>query len=280
MFETFELRKMEKGNIIGYKWTTPHPEKIVCLIHGIGEYAKRYDRMASFFLEKNISTFSMDLRGHGLSLGKRGHCAPRKSVLEDIDRLIDYVHNMYPNVPIVLYGHSMGGNIALDYRVRGCNNNLISAFIISAPWILLYNKPSKITVAFANILSKVFPEMTIKSEVDEKSLGNPDMVRPYSEDALVHDKISAQCASESFRIGKSLETNTIENNNCAMDKPMLLMHGTNDTICDIEGSKSVNRYNNCTFVQWEGYLHEIHNGNSITDGSDVIKKSIEFIKSL
>lgn len=37
---------------------------------------------------------------------------------EDIDALVEYAQEFYPGVPIVMYGHSMGGNITLDYRAE------------------------------------------------------------------------------------------------------------------------------------------------------------------
>ena len=70
-------------------------------------------------MRRALRSFQWILRGHGRSQGVRGACAPRKEVLKDIDALIEYAQAFYPGVPIVMYGHSMGGNITLDYRARG-----------------------------------------------------------------------------------------------------------------------------------------------------------------
>ena len=112
----YQLFDFEKRNCVvqGYHFPCDNPKHVVCLIHGIGEHAGRFSRMADYFHRAGIAVVSMDLRGHGRSQGVRGACAPRAEVLRDIDALIEYAREFYPNVPIVLYGHSMGGNITLD----------------------------------------------------------------------------------------------------------------------------------------------------------------------
>ena len=137
MYDEFPLKKLPEGELHGYLWDLDDPERVVCIVHGIGEYGGRFDRVACRFRDAGMAVVSMDLRGHGKSPGKKGHCAPREKVLSDIDALISWAMEKYPGKKIVLYGHSMGGNIALDYRKRGKFSHIPSAYLISAPWIEL-----------------------------------------------------------------------------------------------------------------------------------------------
>ena len=121
MYQLFDFEKRDNF-VQGYHFPCAAPSHVVCLIHGIGEYAGRFQRVAEYFNRAGIAVVSMDLRGHGRSEGKRGHCAPREEILKDIDSLIEYGKEFYPGLPIILYGHSMGGNIVLDYRARGTYN--------------------------------------------------------------------------------------------------------------------------------------------------------------
>ena len=89
MYENFILQQFENGKLEGYSWNVDDPEKVICIVHGIGEYGGRFDRVAEAFREKNMAVLAFDLRGHGKSLGKRGHCAPRKDVLSDVSTLIE-----------------------------------------------------------------------------------------------------------------------------------------------------------------------------------------------
>ena len=77
MYDKFVLRNLEEGIIRGYSWHLEDPEKVICIVHGIGEYGGRFDRVAEAFRDKNMAVCALDLRGHGESLGKRGDCAPR-----------------------------------------------------------------------------------------------------------------------------------------------------------------------------------------------------------
>jgi alpha-beta hydrolase superfamily lysophospholipase len=281
LYETFTLKDAAGcGPITGYHWALENPEKVVVIIHGLGELAGRYDRMNGFLQKAGMAGLSMDLRGHGLSGGKRGHCAPRGEILGDIDRLIEKARELYPGVPIVFYGHSLGGNIGLDYRSRGALNQIPEAYVISAPWLLLVKPPSGALRTLVGLLSKLAPSLTIKSAIDEADLGHPDSVLPYKDHPLVHDKISMATAMESLRIGEALAAGSHPDNGGARDIPLLLMHGTEDKICSPEGSR---RYydthrEGCVFIPWEGLFHEIHNGNRVSRGDEVIERMVSWIR--
>ena len=282
MYKEFVLKNTEKGIINGYSWPVENPDKVVCIVHGIGEYGGRYDRVAARFNEKNFAVLSMDLRGHGKSANVKGHCAPRKDVLADVSDLLLFAKKEYPGKEIVLYGHSMGGNVTLDYRSRGEFNDIPSAYLISAPWIRLVRPIPGPLYAFVKAASKIMPAMTIGSAVDETVLGHPDTVKPYTENPMVHNKISFLCAVDGFDVGKGLEEGTLEDNGKTHEIPTMLMHGGDDRICDIAGTEKVyeilkTRGDKVDFIRWPGLYHEIHNGNFITRGDEVIDRIIEFI---
>lgn len=281
MYEVFGLKKeTQQEEIAGYRWNCADPSHVVCLIHGIGEYAGRYDRMADKMARAGIAMVSMDLRGHGKSFGKRGHCAPREKVFEDIDALLLYAKESYPEIPLVLYGHSMGGNIALHYRKQGKQNSLPAAYVISAPWVELVRKIPALLYLAARVLAKAAPSFAISSGVSSSDLGNPREVGNYGKDPLVHGKISALCAAEGFDIGNALASGSLKDNGGAKDAPMLLMHGTEDKICSISGSEKIAAAETCQFIKWPGLFHEIHNGGPESSGDEVIEKVITWIQEL
>jgi acylglycerol lipase len=283
LYRNFELSVQNgKFTCTGYAWDLKNPKFVLCIIHGLGELAARYDRMNDYLGKAGIASLSMDLRGHGRTGGKRGHCAPREMVLSDIDALIETAKELYPDVPIVFYGHSLGGNIALDYKHRGKHNNIPIAYIITAPWLILKETPSPALRKMVFALSRLVPSFTIKSSIDEKILGHPDSVKPYQDNPLVHDKISMLTAREGLEIGEAIVAGTHDDNGGSKGKPWLLMHGTDDRICDIKGSRALfaRTPENCTFIPWEGYYHEIHNGNETSRGEEVIHRMIQWILEL
>lgn len=285
MYENFILQQFETGKLEGYSWKVEDPEKVICIVHGIGEFGGRFDRVAEAFRKQNMAVLAFDLRGHGKSLGKRGHCAPRKDVLSDVSTLIEYAQELYPGKKLILYGHSMGGNIVLDYRSRGRLNGELSAYIVTAPWVRLVRPVPNIVYKAVKLLSRIAPSVTIGSEVNEADLGHPDSVKPFNDHPLVHNRISALCAVDGFETGQKLEDGTLENNGRAKQIPLLLMHGEKDKICDVAGSRTiVDRMKadgeNVEYIEWGGLYHEIHNGGSESKGDEVIAKTVEWAKKI
>ncbi len=285
MYEKFVLRNLEKGIIRGYSWPLENPDKVICIVHGIGEYGGRYDRVAEAFREKNMAVCALDLRGHGESLGKRGDCAPRKNVLDDVSELVKYAQSRYPGIPLVLYGHSMGGNIMLDYRARGEFNGIPAGYIISAPWVRLVRPVPPLLYKAVKLVSVIAPSLTIGSDINEKNLGNPEKVKPFKDNPMVHNRISALCAVEGFDIGLGFENGTAEDNMRAAEIPTLLMHGSEDRICDVNGSRRIaerlrERGDSIEYIEWESLFHEIHNGSETSTGDEVIEKMVSWSQKL
>lgn len=283
MFNEFDFKEVKSagaGVLKGYHWSPDSAERVVVIIHGIGEYAGRYDRVAKIFNEKNIAVISMDLRGHGKSFGKRGHTAPRGEILKDIDDLIIYALDKYPGIPLILYGHSMGGNMVLDYRIRGSLANRPSGFIVTAPWARLVKPLAKPLALAALVLSKLAPSTVFESKIDASVLGNPHSVGDYKKDPLVHGKISAETAQDGFTTGKQLEEGRLVGDFLGKEKPMLLLHGKEDMLCSIEGTRGIASHEDpsyTTFIELEGIYHEVHNGGLKSDGEEVILQIREFI---
>ena len=285
MYDKFVLRNLEEGIIRGYSWHLEDPEKVICIVHGIGEYGGRFDRVAEAFRDKNMAVCALDLRGHGESLGKRGDCAPRNSVLDDVSELLRYAEEKYPGKPLVLYGHSMGGNIVLDYRARGEMNDHPAGYIISAPWVRLVRPVPPLLYKAVKLLSRIAPSFTIGSDINEANLGNPEKVKPFKDNPMVHNRISALCAVDGFDKGIGFEDGTAEDDRRAANIPTLLMHGSEDRICDVNGSRRIAERlqaqgDDLTYIEWEGLFHEIHNGNEASTGYEVIAEMVGWAQDL
>lgn len=285
MYDKFILRDLEDGIIRGYSWHLEKPDKVICIVHGIGEYGGRFDRVAEAFREKNMAVCALDLRGHGESLGRRGDCAPRSSVLDDVSALLRYAEEKYPGTPLVLYGHSMGGNIVLDYRARGEMNDHPAGYIISAPWVRLVRPVPALLYKAVKLLSRIAPSFTIGSDINEANLGNPEKVRPFKDNPMVHNRISALCAVDGFDKGIGFEDGTAEDNRRAAKIPTLLMHGSEDRICDVNGSRRIAERlqaqgDDLTYIEWDGLFHEIHNGNETSTGDEVIAEMLRWAQEL
>lgn len=277
MYRNFKLES--DTELIGYEWKGNKPRFVVCLVHGIGEYAGRYDRTGEVFKEAGIAMVGMDLRGHGLSTGTRGHASPRESVLRDVDRLVEFAQREYPDIPVFLYGHSMGGNIALDYRRRGTYRNVPAAYIVTAPWIILQRQIPGYLYRFALMMSKIKPDFQMSSKINPETLGNVEIISKQEDKHLIHGKISVKTALEGLEIAGLLMNDSLKPQGEEPLKPMLLMHGDADMVCDPEGSRILAQLekDRCSYMEWKGMYHEIHNGGQKSDGMEVILTMADWI---
>ncbi|GAB3395484.1 alpha/beta hydrolase [Humibacter soli] len=101
-----------------YVWKVEHPRAVIHLVHGLGEYATRYEPLAGMLNESGFSVYAADQRGHGQTgldqwngdhakLGRLGPGGLRAAV-EDIRVLDRIIRDENPRVPLVLLGHSWG----------------------------------------------------------------------------------------------------------------------------------------------------------------------------
>ncbi|HEX7492199.1 MAG TPA: alpha/beta hydrolase, partial [Candidatus Limnocylindrales bacterium] len=92
---------------VGEPWAT------VLILHGIGEHSGRYDRTGRLLAGAGLDVQSFDLRGHGLSGGRRMYVRRWDDFLDDVELRMAAARR--PGLPMVLVGHSMGALIALTY---------------------------------------------------------------------------------------------------------------------------------------------------------------------
>lgn len=110
--------------IHGIKWAPESaPVGIVILIHGMAEHLERYGTFAEFLCEKGFVVAGNEHLGHGKSIGKnpKGYFCKKDAatvVVRDVHRLKKMVQNEYPNIPIFVFGHSMGSLIARNYITK------------------------------------------------------------------------------------------------------------------------------------------------------------------
>jgi len=256
--EEFEVKNQE-GRILSMQLWAPDDELsgVICFVHGIGEHINRYTHWAERSASKGYVFFGFDLCCSGKSEGKKGFFYSYDSILNDIGLLIEQAMLKFPGLPLILYGHSMGGNIVLNYGIRRKSN--IRGIIATAPWLILKNKPGKIFLSTVRFLSKIAPNLII----DTSSSVNPDhiskdkdVVEQYIQDPMVHSKVSLKMA-----ISLNDAAEYALKNASMLTVPLLLMHGSDDQITDPAGSQIFFNANpqNFKLKIWDGLYHEIHN---------------------
>jgi acylglycerol lipase len=95
--------------LAGYFWPADNARANLLLQHGLGEYATRYEHMYSQLIpklnERGFNVYAIDLPGHGQSAGPRAVV----DLTEAVDSHLRARKLIPTDVPLVLYGHSLGG---------------------------------------------------------------------------------------------------------------------------------------------------------------------------
>ncbi len=248
------LKTSDQEDILYRVWScSVDPKGVICIVHGLGEHSGRYTYAADILTKSGYSVIGFDLRGHGESWGRRGHIDRYDTLLRDIDLIIMKAKLLFPNKPLFLLGHSMGGNIVLNYILR--QENTLKGAIVLSPWITLYKPPSKILIIAAHVLNVVCPFITVSNGINSKDLSQEKKDRnEYDKDNLNHDRISFRLFLNMYRSGKWILQNSKK-----LKTPLLLMHGTDDKVTSFDSSKKLASLcsNNCTFIPWYGLYHEL-----------------------
>ena len=92
-----------------------NPKAVIQFIHGMEEYKERYTAFAEYLAEKGYTCVTSDLRGHGKNAPILSHISNKrgdKLIIEDQKEIRRYIKRTYKDLPLYLFGHSMGTIIA------------------------------------------------------------------------------------------------------------------------------------------------------------------------
>jgi alpha-beta hydrolase superfamily lysophospholipase len=260
-------------NIYAHGWTpdSGSPNAVVCLVHGLGEHTLRYEHVAEAFTREKLILFGADLRGHGNSEGKRGHFPSIEAVLRDIDQLLKEARNRFPELPLILYGHSLGGILVLHYGLKYKPG--IKGIISTSPGLHNALEKQKVLIALTRILGSLMPRMSLPSGLDATAISqDPEVVQLYKNDPLVHSRITFGFGRSMLDVGRWTLEHAGE-----MSVPVLLLHGKADTIAYASGSIEFAGAvpSKSKLAIWDNGYHELHNEPF---RAEVLKTMTDWIK--
>jgi len=131
----------QNGSPIRYlNWHAQSPKAVLIVLHGMAEHAGRYAPLAEALCPLGFEVYAPEYPGHGEGAGKLGFFAPKDGfelVCEDMIRFYRFIHKTHPDLPILLFGHSMGTIFAralmmqdLSPAPKGC---LLSGVTVDQP---------------------------------------------------------------------------------------------------------------------------------------------------
>lgn len=228
---------------------------ILALVHGLGDYSGCFTRMIDFFVNHGFSVAAIDMHGNGAAGGLRGHIDRFELFYEDIDLLLEQARAQFGDLPIVLYGHSLGGNLVINYALR--RKPLLAGVVSSAPMLRLKKRPTMTRIA-AEVLNLVAPRLSLDAGIDTNNLTHdPQIVEEYINDPLVHGQATMRLLSQALRASSWARKHAEE-----FPLPLLLMHGSADSITDSGASAAFAKAvlpQLIEFRLFDGFYHTLHN---------------------
>jgi alpha-beta hydrolase superfamily lysophospholipase len=237
----------------------------ILIVHGIGEHSGRYERTGRLLAEAGLDVRALDLRGHGLSGGRRVYVRRWADFLDDVEERLEGLRES--GRPVVLMGHSMGALIALDYA---CSDR-------PAPDLLVLSAPpldARIPAwqrALAPLMSRVVPTLVLRNPISGEQLSrDPAVGAAYFGDPLVQPRSTTRMGAEFMaamqRVGRKLDDLSV---------PTLVIHGAQDTLVPTSVSEPLGDLPGVERRVLPGLRHETLNE---PEGPEVVAGIVEWLR--
>ena len=237
------------------------------LVHGLAEHCGRYGHIGAQLARAGIDVHAFDLRGFGGSGGRRAWIDRWSQLHDDLEERLLAVRSIAPARPLVLFGHSVGGLVALGYVLDGrARPDLL---VLSAPAV-----GAKIPLwqrVLVGALRRVAPRFQIANGLEPRDLSSDARVcAAYVSDPLNHHRSTVGFAHAGFmeqrRVAAALHRLSI---------PTLVVHGEVDEVVPPAASEGFEGVAGVTRRTYPGLRHELHNEPT---GRGVIADEIDWIR--
>jgi alpha-beta hydrolase superfamily lysophospholipase len=248
----------ESGQLAVYDWIMPaqKPLGTVLVVHGLGEYAGRYSEVAAYLHQWGFAVRAYDQQGHGRSEGARGDLLRPGSLQADLCRVIDDTrqHPDLADTPLILLGHSLGGLVVartLAERLRP-----VEAAVLSSPALGAF--PNLVQKMLLASLPRIAPHLRVDNGLKIDFLSrDPDVVKAYRADALVHRRIATGLAAWILENGEKTLADAAQ-----WQVPTLLLYAGQDKLVNAKATADFASSAPQAVVQaqcFEAMYHEIFN---------------------
>lgn len=249
--------RMADGTILRtLHWTavgTPWAAALV--VHGLGEHGGRYETVAEALTNAGIDTWAYDHRGNGGSGGPRVYVERWSILHDDLQAMLAGVRAANPDLPVVMYAHSMGGLIATGYVLSPTPRPLPELLVLSAPGLESTIPEWKKTLAAT--LSGILPKMKIANGLPDGGISrDPEVVARSNADPLCSNASTVRMGHEAF--SEQARLRGILPGLAAMPLPTYLLHGSADPIVPAATTEHLGTKGNVTRRLHEGLRHECH----------------------
>ena len=206
-----------------------HFKTQVLFFHDLGEYHDRYKDFAEYLFERKIGSIFVDMRGHGLSSGTRGHADSYRDLVEDYEAFFKEKSDLIEKKKVFLCGHGLGALICMSLDRY---YSKLSGMIVVNP-IIQYKNFNELGIHKLLGKKSLFDKIKISLPNRIELLSNErSVLRSFHHDPLINKKMTLGM----FRSINEL-LNRIKYSSYFISIPVLYIIGEEDNIVDLGTSE-------------------------------------------
>jgi alpha-beta hydrolase superfamily lysophospholipase len=232
------------------------PRAVVVMVHGIGDQVEGipYTTAGAALAARGLLVHRIELRGHGRSDGPATYVGSFDDFRDDLRGFVDLVRTASPGLRLFLVGVSLGGLIVTNYALH--HGDDLGGVVAVAP-ALGGTGGSRLLMALLPVLARVIPRVRLDPKLDlDKLTRDRAMLKAYVvDDPLYQRRITPKLASEVLSA-----VSTTRERAGDFRVPLLIQHGTADTVTSPDGSRSFCEraaVADKTYKSYEGALHNL-----------------------
>ncbi|XP_052476929.1 uncharacterized protein LOC105800039 isoform X2 [Gossypium raimondii] len=230
---------------------------VVVLLHGLNEHSGRYSDFAKQLNANGFKVYGMDWIGHGGSDGLHAYVHSLDHAVTDMKIFLEKVLAENPGLPCFCFGHSTGGAIVLKAVLDPKIEAQVSGIILTSPAVGV--QPSHpIFVVLAPVVSFLLPryQVSVTNKKNMPVCRDPEaLVAKYSDPLVYTGPLRVRTGYEILRT-----TSYLQQNMNRLRVPLLVLHGTDDTVTDPQASQKLYEAaasTDKTIKLFEGLLHDL-----------------------
>jgi alpha-beta hydrolase superfamily lysophospholipase len=264
---TTQLIAADGTRLAYYEWPVENAALAVMLVHGFAEHCGRYSALAEQFNARGIAVAGVDLRGHGLSSGRRGHVDRFSDYHLDLDRIHAHMCQRYPALPLCVLAHSMGCLVVADWTLAQAARATLAidgqgvaiplTFAFSSPMIALAESRRLPPQGLVRMLSWAVPWLPLPVAMrGDDVCRDPERARAYDIDPLIVQRVSVRWVAESLGAGQRVLERAPK-----LAGAFMVAYGTSDAVVSVPAIEAFVQRLHTTHrsVCLEGAYHELLN---------------------